>query len=205
MLSSKHQQYIVGLTGGIGSGKTTACNFFADLGVDIIDADLIAREVVPADSPALNSISQYFGKTILTHSGELNRSRLRQIIFNNADKRKWLENLLHPLIRENIFRQIDTASSEYVILSAPLLLENDHYNFVNRVLVLDIPEEKQAERVAVRDDISLENVREIMATQMSRNERLALADDVILNNDTVSELRHKVQGYHDFYKQQSAL
>ena len=177
---------IIGLTGGIASGKTTVSDMFKSLSVDIIDADIIAREVVTPPSEALNAIAAHFGKNYLSADGELNRTLLRQKIFSADDHKQWLNNLLHPLIRTRIIEQTAQASSQYCILVAPLLIENNLVPLVDRVLVVDVTEGKQVERTMIRDNSLLHEVKAIMASQASRKQRLNIADDVI-DNDNISE------------------
>ncbi|HCM47457.1 MAG TPA: dephospho-CoA kinase [Colwellia sp.] len=173
---------VIGLTGGIGSGKTTLTNFFQELGVEIIDADIIAREVVAVNSPALKAIALHFGDDFIQNDGELNRVLLRRRIFsNNADK-TWLNKLLHPLIRISIIEQTKQANSPYCILVAPLLIENNLLALIDRILVIDVKEETQLARTMQRDNNSLKEVNAILASQTSRSKRLEVADDVI-NND----------------------
>jgi dephospho-CoA kinase len=177
---------IIGLTGGIASGKTTVSDMFKSLSVDIIDADIIAREVVTPPSEALNAIAVHFGNDYLSTDGELNRSLLRQKIFSADEHKQWLNNLLHPLIRARIIEQTAQASSQYCILVAPLLIENNLVPLVDRVLVVDVTEGKQVERTMIRDNSLLHEVKAIMASQASRKKRLNIADDVI-DNDNISE------------------
>ena len=176
-------QFIIGLTGGIGSGKTTIANMFAALGIDIIDADIIAREVVQPDSPALNKIKQHFGDKLLFADGTLNRVLLRENIFSCENKKLWLNNLLHPLIRKAITSQLKKASSPYCLLVAPLLIENKLDALVNKVLVIDVSELAQLTRTLERDKSNEQIIKSIMASQLSRLERLSAADDVINNNE----------------------
>ncbi|PKI13062.1 dephospho-CoA kinase [Colwellia sp. 12G3] len=176
---------VIGLTGGIGSGKTTVTNYFAELGVDIIDADIIAREVVAINSPALKAIAQHFGDDYIQADGQLNRALLRSRIFSNNDDKLWLNNLLHPLIRSHLIEQTNKAKSPYCILVAPLLIENNLLPLVNQVLVVDVNESTQLERTMQRDGTSLQEVKAILASQTNRTKRLSVADDVI-NNDTTN-------------------
>ncbi|MDT8397189.1 MAG: dephospho-CoA kinase [Pseudomonadales bacterium] len=199
----RHTRFTVGLTGGIGSGKSAVSALFAALGVTVIDADQVARALVTPGSPALRSIVGHFGMPILRQDGELDRARLRQLIFADPDARAWLEHLLHPLIRERIEALIAAATSDYVLLVVPLLLESGAYDFVNRVLVVDVPEALQVARVAARDRIDPAAAKKIMATQMPRQERLARADDVIDNSGLESDLNAEVKRLHEFYRQQS--
>lgn len=173
--------YIIGLTGGIGSGKTTVTNIFSALGIDIIDADIIAREAVAQGSPALHAITDYFSDDILQADGTLNRAVLRQKIFANEADKKWLNTLLHPLIREQIVTQARVSSSPYCIIVAPLLIENNLTTLVNRVLVIDVKESTQISRTIARDNNSQQQVQAIINSQVSREVRLAHADDILTN------------------------
>ena len=173
---------VIGLTGGIGSGKTTLTHFFQELGVEIIDADIIAREVVAVNSPALKAIALHFGDDFIQNDGQLNRVLLRRRIFSNNTDKTWLNKLLHPLIRISIKDQTKQANSPYCILVAPLLIENNLLAFVDRILVIDVKEETQLARTMQRDNNSLKEVNAILASQTSRSKRLEVADDVI-NND----------------------
>lgn len=178
--------FIVGLTGGIGSGKTTVANIFAKLAVDIIDADIIARDVVAKGSPALQSISHHFGTEFIQADGQLDRALLRNRVFSNEDDKLWLNNLLHPLIREQLALQTKAAKSSYCLLVVPLLIENELTALVNRVLVIDVEEATQIARTTLRDSNSKKQVQAIMASQIDRESRKAQADD-ILNNDDNSQ------------------
>jgi dephospho-CoA kinase len=178
---------IIGLTGGIASGKTTVSNTFKLLGVDIIDADIIAREVVTPPSEALHAIADYFGNHYLTVDGQLNRTLLRQKVFSADEHKQWLNNLLHPLIRTCIIEQTAQASSQYCILVAPLLIENNLVSLVDRVLVVDVSKARQIQRTITRDNSHLTEVNAIIASQTSRTQRLKIADDVI-DNDNISQL-----------------
>jgi dephospho-CoA kinase len=178
---------IIGLTGGIGSGKTTITNYFEALGIDIIDADIIAREVVAVNSPALKSIAQHFGNDYIQKDGQLNRALLRSRIFSNEVDKHWLNNLLHPLIRNNIIKQTEGTKSPYCILVAPLLIENNLLAVVNRVLVVDVNESTQIARTMTRDNSSLQEVKSILASQTNQAKRLAVANDIINNDNTNRE------------------
>jgi len=195
-------KYIVGLTGGIGSGKTTVSNMFLELGINIIDADVVAREVVQPNSPALNKIAQHFGQDILLADGQLNRSLLRSKIFANSDEKSWLNDLLHPLIRTNIITQLEQASGKYCILSAPLLFENQLHKMVQRSLVIDVSKQIQIARTCQRDNTNEAEVCAIINSQISREKRLALADDV-LNNESndLSEVKQRVLILDKSYRQ----
>jgi len=176
--------YVVGLTGGIGSGKSTVSDLFKKLGTDIIDADLAARKVVEKGSSALSQITDYFGKDSLLEDGTLNRAYLRSQIFEYQEKRQWLESLLHPLIRMWIEQSLSKARSPYVIFESPLLLETNQHQLTDRILVVDIPENLQILRATQRDGNSTEQIQAIIDTQISRKERLKWADDIIDNSET---------------------
>lgn len=189
---------IVGLTGGIGSGKSTVVRLFGELGVHWVDADDVARQVVEPGTPALAAIADHFGEDILTPEGALDRARLRQIVFADPAQRQWLESLLHPRIREELVRQLQPADYDlpYVILVSPLLLETDQHQLVDRILVVDVPVELQISRTTARDSNSREQVERIIAAQMPREERLARADEVIDNNRPVGEVELQVREMH---------
>lgn len=193
--------YVVGLTGGIGSGKTTVANLFHDLGVQSVDADLVAREVVMPGEPALASIVQHFGADILQHDDQLDRAALRARIFANKAEKQWLNQLLHPLIRQRMLQQLAACTSDYALLIAPLLLENNLQIYADRVLVVDVPEELQLSRTMQRDQVPAEQVQNILNSQISRPERLRLADDVVLNTVPVFALQSQIQQLHSRYQQ----
>ncbi len=193
--------FIVGLTGGIGSGKTTVSNFFAELGVNIVDADVIARAVVEPGSEALRKIASHFGEQILLANGELNRALLREKIFKNEQEKLWLNQLMHPLIRNAIIRALANCKGDYCILSAPLLFENKLNAITNRDLVVDVSPDTQIKRTSDRDNVSEQQVEAIIASQISRSERLALADDVIDNDSCdLAEIRQKVTELNQHYQ-----
>lgn len=194
-------KYIVGLTGGIGSGKTTVSNMFAKLGVEVIDADIVARQVVAPNSEALAKIVEHFGQDILHKNGELNRSALRSKIFSNENEKQWLNALLHPLIRQNILNELSLALGDYCILSAPLLLENNLQALVNRVLVIDVSVETQLSRTCQRDSSNQQEVNTIINSQISREKRLTFADDIINNESKdLNEVLTQVNVLHKRYK-----
>lgn len=182
--------YIIGLTGGIGSGKTTVTNIFAELDIDIIDADIVARQVVEPGSEALNAIVNHFGSDFITSQGQLDRTKLRSRIFSSTIDKDWLNDLLHPVIRQTILRQIAQAKSCYCILVAPLLLENKLNKLVNRVLVVDVDESTQIARTVARDPSSEAEVQRIIASQVPRQQRLSQADDIISNQNVDLETLH---------------
>ncbi|MHA3887075.1 dephospho-CoA kinase [Stutzerimonas degradans] len=190
--------WILGLTGGIGSGKTAAANHFASLGIHVVDADQAARWVVEPGRPALQQIVEHFGSGVL-HEGALNRAALRERIFLDPSERVWLEQLLHPLIRAEVAAHLAKAESPYAILVSPLLVESGQYRQVDRVLVVDVPEALQVERTVGRDRASEEQVRAILKVQASREERLRHADDVLLNDRDLAWLQAEVERLHRFY------
>lgn len=190
---------IVGLTGGIGSGKSTVARLFGELGVHWVDADDVAREVVEPGTPALARIAEHFGEKILTPEGALDRSQLRGIVFEKPEERVWLESLLHPIIREELIRQLNPENYQlpYVLLVSPLLLETDQHELVDRIIVIDVPEETQIERTMTRDTNSREQVERIIAAQMSREDRLARADEVIDNDRPLDEVTRQMRELHE--------
>ena len=191
---------IIGLTGGIGSGKTSATRFFAAEGIAIIDADTIAHELTGAQGNAIPNIKKYFGVDFITKNGELDRKKMKNRIFSDINSRKKLEEILHPLIQAEVMHRIENASSPYIIVVAPLLLETgDYCETVTRILVVDCNEEYQISRTVSRDGLSKEEVRTIMATQKPRQERLNQADDVIVNDTDISSLQEKVKLQHNIY------
>ena len=192
-------KFIVGLTGGIGSGKTTVANLFAEQGIDLVDADIVAREVVEIGSEGLNKLSEHFGTRILNLDSSLNRSALREIIFNNPTHRDWVNKLLHPLIRIEMLKQLDSAVSAYTILIAPLLFENDLDRLVNRTLMVDISTQEQVKRTSTRDSVTQEQVHKIIESQAPRAKKLQRADDVIDNHGEISALKSKVIALHNNY------
>jgi len=189
---------IVGLTGGIGSGKSTIVRLFADQGVHWVDADDVAREVVVPGTPALKAISEHFGKDILLDSGELNRAELRSWIFQDDTERQWLEQLLHPLIREAMLEQLKPQSYDlpYTLLVSPLLLETDQHTLVDRIVVIDVPVEVQIERTVSRDGNTPEQVQRIIDAQMSRDKRVGKADHIITNAGGVEDAKAQVAKLH---------
>lgn len=189
----------IGLTGGIGSGKSAVADCFYRLEVPVIDADLITRELVRPGTPALGEIAETFGKDVLQANGSLDRARLRQRIFNDAAARKRVEAILHPRVRDEIARQTSLLSAPYCIIVIPLLLESGQQDLVDRILVVDAPESLQIERTMDRDQVNREQVEKIVASQASREQRLAIADDVIENNGTLEDLAQKVEALHARY------
>lgn len=194
-----HKPWILGLTGGIGSGKSAAADAFAELGIETIDADHAARWVVEPGRPALAKIFERFGESVLLDDGQLNRAALREHIFAEPEQRQWLEALLHPLIRTEIKQFLGAAQSPYAILVSPLLIESDQYKTVQRVLVVDVPSEVQMARALQRDQVSETQLRAIMQAQLERDERLKYADDVLCNAADKAALQREVARLHDYY------
>lgn len=192
-------RFIVGLTGGIGSGKSAACDSFAQRGIVIVDADIVAREVVEPGCASLEKIQSHFGDHILQPDGTLNRGKLREIIFVDPAEKKWLESVLHPLINTEIRRKLSEAQSDYAILASPLLLETQQFQLVDRILVIDVSEQLQIERASHRDGTSQAQIKAIMQTQLSRQERCARSDDIILNHGDIHELGSQVAKLHQLY------
>ena len=194
-----HQPFRVGLTGGIASGKTTAANAFAALGVPVVDADVIAREVVAPGSRGLAILLELLGPAILTATGELDRAALRARLFADASLRGQVEAVLHPLIAQRLWRQADAVTAPYVLLVVPLLLETGLETEVDRVLVVDCPEDIQLARLTARDGETADTARRMLAAQLPRATRLARADDVLVNNAGVNDLNAQVQRLHQRY------
>jgi len=192
-------KFVVGLTGGIGSGKTAVSDRFHGLGIVIVDADIAARVVVEPGQPALKEIQKHFGETIIQADGSLDRAALREKIFSDEQERKWLEQLLHPLINEEIRKELSASSSPYTILVSPLLFETGQSRFTHRILIVDVPLEMQIERTMARDNNSEEQVRNIIDAQTSRDERVASADDIILNDGDLIKLDSGVADLHAEY------
>ncbi|MFK8260292.1 dephospho-CoA kinase [Erwinia sp. AnSW2-5] len=174
-------RYTVALTGGIGSGKSTIANAFAALGIDIVDADVIARQVVEKGQPALTAIHSRFGDDVLHPDGSLNRPALRQKIFSSPEEKRWIDNLLHPLIHAETRQQLALTQSLWCLWVVPLLVENNLQHLADRVLVVDVDRETQLARTMSRDNISREQAENILAAQATRDARLAVADDIIDN------------------------
>lgn len=192
-------QFIVALTGGIGSGKSTVANAFAALGVPLVDADVIAREVVQPGSPALDAIVQRFGPAMLSADGSLDRAALRARIFSDPAEKAWLNGLLHPLIQRQTEQKLRTARTPYVLWVVPLLIENNLQQRADRVLVVDVDRERQIARTLSRDGVSRAQVDNILAAQVSRQQRLACADDIIDNSGRPEEITDCVATLHQRY------
>lgn len=191
--------YTVALTGGIGSGKSTVANSFSRLDVTVVDADIIARQVVEPGQPALNAICAHFGKEILLPDGSLNRRVLREKIFSSPAQKQWLNGLLHPLIHQRTQTEISNALSPYVLWVVPLLVENQLHRKANRVLVVDASPEIQIARTISRDNVSRQHAEQILVAQATREERLAVADDVINNDGSPDRVAVHVDRLHRLY------
>lgn len=195
---------VIGITGGIGSGKTAATNLFGELGINVVDADIAAREVVEKGSLALQKIAERFGQDILLDDQSLNRAKLRSIIFNDPNEKKWLEQLTHPLIRENIIANLQTTNSPYAILSSPLLVESGQSTLCHQIVVVDVAEDTQLKRASQRDNNSTEQIKAIMSAQINRSDRLTYADQIIDNSQDLQHLERQVQTLHEYFLQLSA-
>ena len=191
---------IIGLTGGIGSGKSAAADHFAtEHGIHVVDADLKSRVVVEPGKPALAQIVDRFGEQILLPDGNLNRAALRQQIFSDVNDRIWLESLLHPLIREETLRDLNSATSPYTLLVSPLLIESGQHTLTSRVIVVDVPEALQVARTIQRDNVPEDQVKAIMRVQSQREARLNQAHDIISNDRDLAHLHAQVNTLHQQY------
>ncbi|AZD10586.1 Dephospho-CoA kinase [Pseudomonas chlororaphis] len=191
--------WILGLTGGIGSGKSAAAQHFIDLGIQVVDADHAARWVVEPGRPALARIAEHFGDSVLQADGQLDRAALRKLIFEVPQQRLWLEALLHPLIADEIAAHLARAESPYAILVSPLLIESGQYAMTQRILVIDVPQQLQIERTLQRDRISEQQIQAILKAQATREDRLSHADDVLVNDRDLAWLHSEVERLHHFY------
>ncbi|MGR5236731.1 dephospho-CoA kinase [Vibrio alfacsensis] len=192
--------FVIGLTGGIASGKTTVANLFKQqFHIDIVDADIVAREVVEPGTSGLNAIISHFGDNIVHDDQTLNRAKLREKIFSNPEEKAWLNALLHPMIREKMMEDLEQVTSDYALLVVPLLFENKLDSLCDRVLVVDVEPETQIARTVKRDNVSEEQARAILASQASRQQRLDLADDVVRNNPDDPDLLLQITDLHEKY------
>ena len=188
--------FIVGLTGGIGSGKSAVGKMFTELGIEVIDADQVARDVVAPGSPALAKIAERFGADVIDHTGALDRATLRDIVFSNDEHKNWLNALLHPLIRSQMIAQCHAAQSQYAVLEVPLLVEGELHKQMDFTVVVDVPESTQLARASARDDADESQIRAIMKAQASRQQRCAVADTIIDNNGELSQTQEQVASLH---------
>ena len=190
---------IIGLTGGIGSGKSVAANFFQNEGITVIDADHLAREVIEKETPGFKSIVDYFGSDVISDDGSIDRGKLRKVVFNNHQKKKALESITHPLVRELMVEKIAAAKSPYSIIMVPLIFETKSMSAYDRILVIDCDSALQLKRAISRDNSSEELIQKIIDSQCSREERLSIANDVIPNNDSLENLQSRSLEMHKFY------
>lgn len=188
---------VIGLTGGIASGKTTVANLFQQhFGIEIVDADVVARQVVEPGSSGLAQIAQHFGSEVILDDGSLNRAKLREIIFAQPDQKEWLNNLLHPMIRSQMLSELDNVHSKYALLVIPLMVENNLQALADKVVVVDVDPETQIQRTVKRDQVDSEQVKAILASQASREQRLAIADYVIKNSTKNQKLLYQITELH---------
>ena len=190
---------IVGLTGGIGSGKSAAANFFQNEGITVIDADDLSREVIEQDTPGFEKIVDCFGPAIIDSDGSINRAFLRQEVFDDEKKKKLLESIIHPLVRDLMIEKIAASQSPYSIIMVPLIFETNSMNNYNRILVIDCDPIVQLERAMLRDKDSKIQIQKIIDSQCSREERISIANDIIPNNDSLENLKIRSIAMHKFY------
>lgn len=199
MTTAVDKPWVLGLTGGIASGKSAAAQRFAELGVHVVDADQASRWVVEPERPALAALVERYGAALLQADGSLDRGALRKVIFEDAQERRWVEALLHPLIAEEIARSLASATSPYAVFVSPLMVESGQYRITQRLLVVDAPEAVRVARTLLRDHTTPEQVQAILKAQASREQRLALADDVLVNDRDLAWLHSEVERLHTFY------
>ncbi len=191
--------FIVGLTGGVGSGKSTVAAMFAEHGVPIIDMDILARELVQPGQVALSEIRQHFGPDVVASDGSLDRQRLRELVFTDPVRRRQLEAILHPRIRNEVIQRIKSLDYPYVMVVIPLLVESKQNDLIHHVLVIDVPEDVQIQRTMLRDSVDADLVGTIMSAQATRQQRLEIAQDVIENTGGLDTLRRLVTTLHRKY------
>ncbi|WP_180104175.1 dephospho-CoA kinase [Acinetobacter sp. YH12108] len=197
-------KFVLGLTGGIGSGKSAASQWFEAQGIAVVDADIVAREVVDIGQPALQQIQQAFGDWVLLENGSLNRRALREHIFQSPEARKTLENITHPAIRNSIIQQLHAAQSPYAILVSPLLFETNQHELTQHTLLIDAAIELQIQRASQRDGQNVEQIQKIIAAQMPREQKRAMADDIVLNDGELEHLYAHLTPLHEKYLQMTA-
>jgi len=190
---------IIGLTGGIGSGKSAAANFFQNEGISVIDTDQLARKVIEKDTPGYSKVVDSFGANILDNNDSIDRAKLREAVFHDSEKRKILESITHPLVRELMVQKISSSTSPYSIIMVPLIFETNSAKNYDRVLVIDCDVEIQLERAMARDENSADLIQKIIDSQCSRSERLSIANDVIPNNHSIEDLQKRSLAMHNFY------
>ncbi|MFN3713948.1 MAG: dephospho-CoA kinase [Alcanivoracaceae bacterium] len=196
--------FVVGLTGGIGSGKTAASDYLASKGITVVDADVAARVVVEPGQPALAAIRERFGDQVIQADGGLDRRALRDIVFADTAARKDLEAITHPAIGAELLRQLQASASRYTLLVSPLLLESSQHRLANRILLIDVPESLQLSRTASRDKVAETQVRAIMAAQMPRQEKRQRADDIVVNDADLASLHQQLDRLHQQYLKMAA-
>lgn len=189
----------IGLTGGIGSGKSTVARLFSDLGIDVIDADVIAREITEPGTDCFEAIANYFGEDVIANNGYLNRKKIKEIVFRDKTKKAWLEKLLHPAIRAEMKNQLNQVEGPYCVLVIPLLVEAKAHEMVDHILVVDADEKDQIARIRARDDLSEAEAKLIIQSQAKREERLGHANDVIINNGSIENLKSQVTALNQKY------
>jgi dephospho-CoA kinase len=190
---------IIGLTGGIGSGKSSAADFFQNEGISVIDTDQLARKVIEKDTPGYSKVVDSFGANILDNNDSIDRAKLREAVFHDSEKRKILESITHPLVRELMVQKISSSTSPYSIIMVPLIFETNSAKNYDRVLVIDCDVEIQLERAMARDENSADLIQKIIDSQCSRSERLSIANDVIPNNHSIEDLKKRSLAMHKFY------
>ena len=190
---------LVGITGGIGSGKSAVGNFFIELGIDVVDADDLARAAIAEGTQGCELIIKRFGNDILDHSQQIDRKKLRKVIFGNPEEKQFLESIIHPEVAKAMTEFVKNAQSPYKMIIVPLLFETDSQKMYDRVLFIDTLEELQIKRASARDGVDEANIKSIIGNQLPRNEKLKLADDIIVNNAGLDKLKKSVSQTHDFY------
>ena len=190
---------LVGITGGIGSGKSAVGNFFIELGIDVVDADDLARAAIAEGTQGCELIIKRFGNDILDHSQQIDRKKLRKVIFGNPEEKQFVESIIHPEVAKAMTEFVKNAQSPYKMIIVPLLFETDSQKMYDRVLFIDTSEELQIKRASARDGVDEANIKSIIGNQLPRNEKLKLADDIIVNNAGLDKLKKSVSQTHDFY------
>ena len=191
--------FVLGITGGIGSGKTAVTDIFSELNIDVIDADIASRKAVEKGSSSLKEIEDHFGSEIILNDGNLDRQKLREAIFDKEEEKDWLEKLLHPQILKIINSELAESRTSYTILVSPLLFETGQYKLCSRTLLVDVEEKLQIARASKRDNVSEEQIKSIIEAQMSRSEKITLANDIVTNNGTLEDLRKEIISLHNNY------
>ena len=191
--------FVLGITGGIGSGKTAVTDIFSELNIDVIDADIASRKAVEKGSSSLKEIEDHFGSEIILNDGNLDRQKLREVIFDKEEEKDWLEKLLHPQILKIINSELAESRTSYTILVSPLLFETGQYKLCSRTLLVDVEEKLQIARASKRDNVSEEQIKSIIEAQMPRSEKITLANDIVTNNGTLEDLRKEIISLHNNY------